>query len=225
MQEKSSTNQKSYHHFSEAETDHLIVLVGIEKIVLFFMLYIKSKEKNYEIINNKKTDSNNNVAKEKAWLDILEKHNKIFAGRSLTQIKDKWRYLTRNAKVTSQMHRRDKFKTGGGNSEVLPVSEESEKVLQIISKDIAPLRNKFDGDSKADSDIEIVETLPQKKTKLDQKFLNSKILEMKQAEHEARMEVIQLEKTFWQNELKNQRIKHSSVNEATEDDLYLKNLL
>jgi len=127
MQEKSSTNQKSYHHFSEAETDHLIVLV----------------EKNYEIINNKKTDSNNNVAKEKAWLDILEKHNKIFAGRSLTQIKDKWRYLTRNAKVTSQMHRRDKFKTGGGNSEVLPVSEESEKVLQIISKDIAPLRNEI----------------------------------------------------------------------------------
>jgi len=84
---------------------------------------------------------------------------------------------------------------------------------------------KFDGDSKADSDIEIVETLPQKKTKLDQKFLNSKILEMKQAEHEARMEVIQLEKTFWQNELKNQRTKYSSVNEATEDDLDLKNLL
>ncbi|XP_062584811.1 nuclear apoptosis-inducing factor 1-like [Saccostrea cucullata] len=76
---------------------------------------IKNEVKLHPILEAKHSITVTNAKKQAIWLEIVSKVNAVgVAKRSLTEVKDKWSNMCREAKLKFTENRRQMTKTGGG---------------------------------------------------------------------------------------------------------------
>ena len=94
---------------------------------------ITEKVKNHlEVIQSKFSNNLTNKKKNQIWQEITEAVNAVgMAGRSLTEVKDKWRSMHSIAKKEFSAFRRETQKTGGGPAPK-PPSLSSEKIIEVF---------------------------------------------------------------------------------------------
>lgn len=69
--------------------------------------------------------------------------------RCIRQIKNFWKKMKCNVKKTATQHRKESFKTGGGQNPAKDMSAEEERIMALVADDIEPLPNQFDDDAKS----------------------------------------------------------------------------
>ena len=90
---------------------------------------IHNEVKQNPILESKFSNTLTNQKKQSIWKTITEKVNAVGnAQRSLTEVKDKWRNMCRDAKMRFAEHRRESQKTGGGP----PPAPLSQTVADIV---------------------------------------------------------------------------------------------
>nr|XP_022286425.1 nuclear apoptosis-inducing factor 1-like [Crassostrea virginica] len=90
---------------------------------------IHNEVKQNPILESKFSNTLTNQKKQSIWKTITEKVNAVGnAQRSVTEVKDKWRNMCRDAKMRFAEHRRESQKTGGGP----PPAPLSQTVADIV---------------------------------------------------------------------------------------------
>ncbi|XP_062620665.1 nuclear apoptosis-inducing factor 1-like [Saccostrea cucullata] len=76
---------------------------------------IHNEVKQNSILESKHSNTVTNQKKQSVWKSITEKVNAVgTAHRTVTEVKDKWRNMCRDAKQKFAEHKRESKKTGGG---------------------------------------------------------------------------------------------------------------
>ncbi|XP_061187167.1 nuclear apoptosis-inducing factor 1-like [Saccostrea echinata] len=92
---------------------------------------IKNQVKLHPILEAKHSNTVTNAKKQAIWLEIVRKVNAVgVAKRSLTEVKDKWRNMCREAKLKFTENRRQMTKTGGGPPPT-PLSQTMQDVVDM----------------------------------------------------------------------------------------------
>lgn len=147
-----STERKRAENFSAAQRDFIIDFIQENRI-------IESKEATVKVTS----------MKQKVWKNLTASFNSKFNSTKATiQLKTYWKGLKSNTKKSIAVSRREAHVTGGGSSNAPRLSVAGEQIAEIISLDLNPLPNNYDGDASVtisvedlddDDDDEIEETL------------------------------------------------------------------
>ena len=87
---------------------------------------IHNEVKQNPILESKFSNTLTNQKNQSIWKTITEKVNAVGnAQRSLTEVKDKWRNMCRDAKMRFAEHRRESQKTGSGATTCTLISDGS----------------------------------------------------------------------------------------------------
>ena len=109
-----------------------------------------------EIIESKASGMSMVVKKNKVWSNIMTNFNTTATSgeRSLKQLKKSWENMKTLAKKSNAVNKRERYRTGGGT---LPsssnVTDELEKVLDVVGPSLDPLPNAYDDDASINGDV------------------------------------------------------------------------